>query len=134
MKGRDRGRDSLDQIEAAIAELRAVEGRIRGVEDLLTSGEAQRLPPAPKSPDARDLDLRLMQTALAVGALARRMNMRLGAIERALEGRGSIGVADSTLARTQRRQRLRLSDSLRRRSTDRDELRLTKDPIQSRPN
>ncbi len=126
------GVDGLDQIEAAVAELRALEARIRGVEDTMTSGDAQRLPATPRMGSARDPDLRLLETALTIGALARRMNVRLGAIERAIEGRGSIGLADMTQVRT--RRRLRVTEPARRLARAEAQIRLVSDEPPTRTN
>jgi hypothetical protein len=132
MKEPRTGVDALGQIEAAVEELRALEARIRGVEDVLTSGDAQQLPAVLPSGEARDLNLRLIETALQIGALARRMNIRLGAVERALEGRGPVGLAD--MAKVRSRRRLRVSEPTRRRIRIETQIRLLKDGAPTRPN
>lgn len=132
MKDRRTGVDGLGQIEAVVEELRALEARIRGVEDVLTSGDAQTLPPVHPSGETHDPDLRLIQTALQIGALARRMNVRLGAVERALEGRGSVGLAD--MAKVRGLRRLNTAKQTARQERIANQIRLLKDDLPTRPN
>jgi hypothetical protein len=138
MAGHRRDPEGFDPLEAALDELRALEVRIRGVEDALTSGDAQTLPAPPRTGRARDPDLQLMELALAISGLARRMNVRLGAIERALEGRGAVGLADMSEVRGRRRLHVRAPARPRSRplaSLGADvQIRIVKDDPPTRPN
>jgi len=85
--------NGLDQLVNAIAELAAFETRLEQVEQDVTHGRALGMTPLPTAGDVgvNEYKPRLAEAALLIAALARRMNLRLGAVERALEGRLPVG-------------------------------------------
>ena len=94
--------DGLSQLLGTIEALRALEERLQLVEDEITAGEALTLPALPRAQDVGicDLEPRLMETALLIGATIRRMNLRLGGVERALDGREPFGEDDTIVVRS----------------------------------
>jgi hypothetical protein len=88
--------DGLALLATAMDGLKALEERLRQLEDALTSGDALVLPEAritgaDRAPPPR---IELVLRAHEIGARIRRMNLRLGAVERALDGRAPLGVDD----------------------------------------
>ena len=79
--------DGLTQLVATIEALHVLEARIQLVEDEMTAGEALTLPELPTAKDVGvvETEPRFMEAALLIGAITRRMNLRLGAVERALD-------------------------------------------------
>ncbi|MGD2132899.1 MAG: hypothetical protein PVI23_08905 [Maricaulaceae bacterium] len=79
--------DGLAQIVQSIEALHALEQRLQLVEDEMTAGDALSLPELPQAKDVgiTETEPRFMEAALLIGAITRRMNLRLGAIERGLD-------------------------------------------------
>ena len=81
----------LSHLTVAIDALQALEERLRLVEDELTDGQALDLPETPRAlASSAGAERRLAESAALVGAMTRRINLRLGGIERALGGRAPL--------------------------------------------
>lgn len=94
-----------DPLSSAIETLVALETRVEGIEDAVTSGEALALPPAPRRRIRENVtaSLQALEASLLVGTLVRRIHLRLGAIERALEHRAPLGLEVGVRLRSPRR-------------------------------
>lgn len=80
--------DGMRQLNDAVSLLASLEARLRLVEDEMTAGEALDLDALPGA-DAVGVageEPRLAEAALLIGAMTRRMSLRLGAVERVLDG------------------------------------------------
>lgn len=88
--------DGLRQLVDTIDALSALESRLQLVEDDVTAGEALELPDLPTAKDIgiTEFEPRLMETALLIGAITRRLNLRLGGMERALDALAPFDVED----------------------------------------
>jgi hypothetical protein len=95
--GSSKHSDGLRVLACAADGLKALEERLRLLEDELTSGDPLALPETHADEAGRRLspDVELIARAHEIGARVRRMNLRLGAIERALDGRAPLGLADA---------------------------------------
>jgi hypothetical protein len=97
--------DGLTLLACATDGLKALEERLRLLEDALSSGEALALPETrqPISERATPPHIELIVRAHEIGARIRRMNLRLGAVERALDGLAPLGLDDVMPLRGTRR-------------------------------
>jgi hypothetical protein len=93
--------DGMSQLLAAMEGLDAVDERLRGLENELTDGEALALPQTETSSAtcAAASESNLAEAALAIASTARRLNLRLGAVEQALDGHAALGADDGLALR-----------------------------------
>jgi len=97
--------NGLNQLVGAIEELAALEERLELMEQDVTHGDALGLARLPSATDVgvNEFEPRLAEAALLIAALTRRMNLRLGAVEQALEGQ-MADLQAATSASTDRSQ------------------------------